>query len=84
MNNIHEPIPSQKQTWLCGGSVEIMPCSHVGHLFREHAYAFEGDEDLIKSVNHIRFVEVWMDKYKEFYYAKNRGTEHFIDFTAPV
>lgn len=53
--------------------MEILPCSHVGHLFRHAKYSFEGDEELIKSVNHVRFVEVWMEKHKEFFYAKNRG-----------
>lgn len=62
------------QAWLCGGSLEIIPCSRVGHLFRASTYSFDGDEDLIRAVNNIRFAEVWMDEYKQFYYAKNRGS----------
>lgn len=47
----------------------------MGHLFRVSTYSFRGDQELVKMINNIRFVDVWMDHYKEYFYAKNRGVQ---------
>lgn len=54
--------------WQCGGRLETIPCSHVGHLYRASTYSFEGDKSEIIDKNNIRVAEVWMDEYKEFFY----------------
>lgn len=56
------------QVWQCGGSLEIVPCSHVGHIFRSfHPYTFPGEKDT-HGINTVRTVEVWMDEYKKYFY----------------
>ena len=36
------------QIWMCGGSLETHPCSHIGHIFRERApYTHPGGPNVI-------------------------------------
>ena len=55
------------QVWQCGGSLEIHPCSHVGHVFPKKApYA---RPNFLQ--NTVRAAEVWMDLYKQHFYNRN-------------
>ncbi|CDF40823.1 Glycosyltransferase, family GT27 [Chondrus crispus] len=51
--------------WLCGGTLEFMPCSRVGHVFRSNKY-WQGQvykvpgEVIMKNKNRAAF---WMDEY---------------------
>ncbi|XP_058688056.1 polypeptide N-acetylgalactosaminyltransferase 15 isoform X3 [Poecile atricapillus] len=55
------------RTWLCGGSVEIIPCSRVGHVYRNHfPRAFSYEEAIVR--NKIRIAETWLGSFKENFY----------------
>ncbi|XP_031629463.1 polypeptide N-acetylgalactosaminyltransferase 5-like isoform X2 [Contarinia nasturtii] len=66
-----ENLEMALRVWQCGGSLEILPCSRVGHLFRISNYGFDGDATVIKARNNVRLVEVWMDDFKQLFYAAN-------------
>lgn len=57
--------------------MEIIPCSHVGHVFRDKSpYTFPGGVSNIVLHNAARVAEVWMDEWRDFYYAMNPGRVH--------
>ncbi|CAG9564637.1 unnamed protein product [Danaus chrysippus] len=63
-----------KQVWMCGGTLEIAPCSHVGHVFRKTTpYSFPGGTGRVVNHNNARLAEVWLDDWKHFYYNINPG-----------
>lgn len=59
---------------MCGGKLEILPCSRVGHVFRKATpYSFPGGTSQIVNHNNARLVDVWLDEWSEFYYSFNPG-----------
>ncbi|KAH0484976.1 MAG: uncharacterized protein KVP18_002809 [Porospora cf. gigantea A] len=54
------------KTWMCGGALEALPCSRVGHIFRSpkywkgQVYKVPGDEI---HRNKLRTALVWMDDH---------------------
>ncbi|XP_048048897.1 polypeptide N-acetylgalactosaminyltransferase 5 [Megalobrama amblycephala] len=64
--------------WMCGGEIEIIPCSRVGHIFRgDNPYKFPKDRVKTVERNLARVVEVWLDEYKEIFYG--HGYHHLLD-----
>jgi len=84
-----EQLELSFKTWMCGGSIEIVPCSRVGHIFRTFSPYKWTTKVKLPEYNYKRVAEVWMDDYKELYYhrlgktgadrAENIG--HFGDVT---
>jgi len=59
--------------WMCGGSIEWVPCSHVGHVYRNHMpYSFGNLNTKISPVllNYRRVAEVWLDDHAEYLYRR--------------
>lgn len=62
---------------MCGGEIEIVPCSRVGHIFRnDNPYSFPKDRMKTVERNLGRVAEVWLDEYKELFYGHG---DHLID-----
>lgn len=55
---------------MCGGTLEIIPCSRVGHIFRKKSpYKWRTGVDVLRK-NSVRLAEVWLDDYAKYYYMR--------------
>jgi len=63
-----EHIEMSLRLWRCGGHIDIVPCSRIGHLFRSrNPYPVHGDKILR---NLKRAALVWLDDYVEKFYKE--------------
>lgn len=72
--------------WMCGGTLEIIPCSRVGHLFRKwRPYGSDSRGDTML-YNSMRLAEVWLDDYKKYFYQirKDLTGKSFGDVSSRV
>uniref|UniRef100_A0A182LUG0 Polypeptide N-acetylgalactosaminyltransferase n=1 Tax=Anopheles culicifacies TaxID=139723 RepID=A0A182LUG0_9DIPT len=62
--------------WQCGGSIEWVPCSRVGHVYRGFMpYNFgklaSKKKGPLITINYKRVIETWFDgPYKEYFYTR--------------
>eukprot|EP00040_Diaphanoeca_grandis_P027323 m.155196 g.155196 ORF g.155196 m.155196 type:complete len:732 (-) comp30930_c0_seq2:148-2343(-) len=69
-----EHVELSFRAWMCGASMEIVPCSNVGHIYRE--FDRFGVDPQLKGVNIGRFLDrndgrvatVWLDDYKKLFF----------------
>lgn len=65
--------------WLCGGQLLEVPCSRVAHFFRKrNKWRHMNGFDFVGH-NFKRLAEVWMDEYKEKFYATDYKRYSKID-----
>ncbi|XP_041947393.1 polypeptide N-acetylgalactosaminyltransferase 10 isoform X3 [Alosa sapidissima] len=63
------------KVWMCGGRMEDIPCSRVGHIYRKYVpYKVPGGVSLAKNLK--RVAEVWMDEYAEYIYQRRPEYRH--------
>ncbi|CAG9767599.1 unnamed protein product [Ceutorhynchus assimilis] len=65
--------------WMCGGSLELIPCSRVGHIFRHRRPYGSPDGQDTMLYNSLRVANVWMDDYKDYYLNQNKQAKN-MDF----
>ncbi|XP_023817946.1 polypeptide N-acetylgalactosaminyltransferase 10 [Oryzias latipes] len=63
------------KVWMCGGRMEDIPCSRVGHIYRKYVpYKVPGGVSLARNLK--RVAEVWMDEYAEYVYQRRPEYRH--------
>jgi len=61
-----EHIEISLKTWCCGGRLEIVPCSRLGHVFREKNPYVVHPVEVVR--NQKRVALVWLDERLEDFY----------------
>eukprot|EP00039_Didymoeca_costata_P019100 m.336233 g.336233 ORF g.336233 m.336233 type:complete len:694 (-) comp17791_c0_seq1:88-2169(-) len=74
------------RVWMCGGTIENVPCSHIAHVFRTQSpYKFKNKKNPHITIAHNlnRVAAVWMDDHAEHFlsvspYSKRDEAGNFL------
>lgn len=65
-----ENLEISLRIWMTGGTLLTIPCSRVGHIFRDNTpYTMPGGGSHIVHRNAARVADVWLDEYKKYFYS---------------
>ncbi|XP_067650336.1 polypeptide N-acetylgalactosaminyltransferase 13-like [Haliotis asinina] len=82
-----ENIELSFKTWMCNGTVELLPCSQIAHVFRTTNPNLGRDAYKTILNNAMRVAFVWMDEYKYLFFnnvVKNHIPPEFGDVSGRV
>lgn len=75
-----ENVELSVKAWMCGGRLETVPCSRVGHIQKAgHPYLNGVKTDWVR-VGSVRVAEVWLDQYAQVVHDMFGGPEFRGDF----
>ncbi|KAF0293857.1 Polypeptide N-acetylgalactosaminyltransferase 11 [Amphibalanus amphitrite] len=60
------------RVWMCGGRLQIVPCSRIGHVFRKRRPYDTPAGHRSSLENSLRVVHVWLDEYKEYFFETRK------------
>jgi len=63
--------------WMCGGRLDIIPCSRVGHVFRKRRPYTSTSKSGVdtQTRNSLRVAKVWLGEYIKHFYDTAAGVE---------
>jgi len=63
-----ENVEISLRMWMCGGEMEIVPCSKVGHVYKQkNVYTYPKGSKKTTLCNNKRLARTWLDEFEILY-----------------